>query len=60
MLLKGGVPKTFWGEAVNMATYLVNRCPSLALDFKTPKEVWISHPPKFDNLWVFGCVAYAH
>ncbi|KAL5557135.1 hypothetical protein UlMin_039371 [Ulmus minor] len=60
MLLEGGVPKRFWGEAVNTAAYLVNRCPSSALDFKTPEEVWTGHPPKFDNLRVFGCVAYAH
>ncbi|KAL5541326.1 hypothetical protein UlMin_044586 [Ulmus minor] len=58
MLLEGGVPKRFWGEAVNTAAYLVNRCPSSALDFKTPEEVWTGHPPKFDNLRVFGCVAY--
>ncbi|KAL5555285.1 hypothetical protein UlMin_037521 [Ulmus minor] len=36
------------------------RCPSLALNFKTLEEVWTGHPPKFDNLRVFGCVAYAH
>ena len=22
--------------------------------------MWTGHPPKFDNLQVFGCVAYAH
>ena len=60
MLLEGGVPKRFWGEAVNTAAYLVNRCHSSALDFKTPEEMWTGHPPKFDNLRVFGCVAYAH
>ncbi|KAL5547642.1 hypothetical protein UlMin_002873 [Ulmus minor] len=58
MLLEGGVPRRFWGEAVNTAPYLVNRCPSSALDFKTPEEMWTGHPPKFDNLRVFGCVAY--
>ena len=60
MLLEGGVPKRFCGKAINAAAYLVNRCPSSALDFKTPEEVWTGHPPKFDNLQVFGCVAYAH
>ena len=60
MLLEGGVSKMFWGEVVNMAAYHLNRCLPLALDFKTLEEVWTSHPPKFNNLRVFGCVAYAH
>ena len=50
MMLEAGLPKKFWGEAVNTAAYLVNRCPSTALDFKTPEEVWTGHPPSFDNL----------
>ena len=60
MMLEAGVPKKFWGEAVNIAAYLVNRYPSAELDFKTPEEVWTGHLPKFNNLRVFGCVAYAH
>ena len=27
---------------------------------KTPKEVWLGHPPSYDRLRVFGCVAYAY
>ena len=50
MMLEVGVPKRFWGEAVNTVAYLVNRCPLAALDFKTPEEVWIGYPSKFDNL----------
>jgi len=38
MLLSAGLPKTFWGEAANTTTYVINRCPSSALDFKTPME----------------------
>ena len=49
MMLEGGAPKRFWGEAVNTAAYLVNRCPLVALDFKILEEVWTGHPPKFDN-----------
>jgi len=60
MLLEGGISKRFWGKAINTAAYLVNRCPSSALDFKTPEEVSTGHPPKFDNLRVFRYVAYAH
>src|SRR3954465_3159116 len=60
MLTSAGLTKVFWVEAVSTATYLINRCPSTALDMKTPEEVWSGHPPDLDKLRVFGCVAYAH
>ena len=60
MLSSANLPNKFWAEAVNTAAYLVNRCPSAAIDFKTPEEVWSKSPPNYENLKVFGCVAYAH
>ena len=42
MLISVGLPKVFWAKAVTIATYLINRCPSTALNFKTPEEVWSS------------------
>jgi hypothetical protein len=28
-----------WAEAANVACYLINHSPNLAIDFKIPKEV---------------------
>ena len=50
----------FWAEAVETSCYLVNRSPSLALEDKTPQEVWIRKKPSLSHLRVFGCDAYAH
>lgn len=36
MLFSYNFSKYFWAEAVSVAAYLINRSPSLALDFKTP------------------------
>lgn len=60
MMIGAGVPKIFWAEAVTTAAYLINRCPSTALDLKTPEEVWTGKRLDLGNLRVFGCVAYAH
>lgn len=44
----------------NTTTYLINRCPSIAIGFKTPIELWNGQPAEYGNLRVFGCLAYAH
>lgn len=60
MILNANLSKTFWGEALSTACYLVNRCPSSAIDFKTPMELWSDAPADYSKLRVFGCLAYAH
>jgi hypothetical protein len=45
----------FWAEAVGTSCYLVNRSPSLALDDKTPQEVWFAKKPSLQHVRVFGC-----
>lgn len=60
LLSNANLDKRFWGEAVMTAAYLINRCPSSAIDFKTPIEKWTGKAPDLSNLRLFGCVAYAH
>ena len=55
-----GLPKSFWDEVVFIACLLINRSPSLAIDKKTPQEVWSGTPASYSNLRIFGCPAYAH
>jgi hypothetical protein len=55
-----GLGQDLWAEVVSTAYYLVNRSPSLALDDKTPQEVWIGKEPSLTHLKVFGCDAYVH
>jgi len=40
MIFAQGLEFEFWGEAVNMAMYIKNRCPTKALNSKTPQEAW--------------------
>ncbi len=39
MLSDAGLPKQFWAEALDTATYLRNRSPTKCLDQVTPVEV---------------------
>ena len=39
---------------------LDNRSLSFAIELKTPMEMWSGHPANYENLRIFGCIAYAH
>ncbi|GAA0159625.1 hypothetical protein LIER_16357 [Lithospermum erythrorhizon] len=60
MRLHSGLPHTFWADAINTAAFLVNRGPSVPLEFKIPEEVWSSKKVNLSFLRVFGCLAYVH
>ena len=60
MLFEKRLPKTFWAEAVYTAVYLLNRCPTKALQDKTPIEAWSNRKPSAKHLKVFGCICYVH
>jgi glutaredoxin len=50
----------FWGEAVNTAVYIKNRCPTKAFDSKTLQETWSGKKPDLFHLKIFGCITFAH
>ncbi|RVW84844.1 Retrovirus-related Pol polyprotein from transposon TNT 1-94 [Vitis vinifera] len=60
MRLHVGLPKTFWVDAVSTAAYLINRGPSVPMEFRLLEEVWSGKEVKFSHLKVFGCISYVH
>jgi hypothetical protein len=60
MLSNSGFNRPFWVEAASTACYLINHSPNIAIDKKTPIEVWSGSPADYSQLRVFGCTAYAH
>lgn len=60
LLSDSGLPKTFWGEALNTATYLRNRAPSSTTGNLTPTQRWTGKRPDVSHFRVFGCRAFAH
>ena len=52
-----GLPKV---DAFSTTAYLINRGPTIPMEFKIPEEVWSSKEVKFSHLKVFGCVSYVH
>jgi len=52
------LPSFLWGEAINTAIYILNRCPMKIVEEKTSYEAWIGKKPKISYFRVFGCDAY--
>ncbi|KAG9454135.1 hypothetical protein H6P81_007039 [Aristolochia fimbriata] len=60
-MMKGKtLPKGSWAEAVDCAVYLLNRCPTKSVKFRTPIEAWSGSKPVVGHLKIFGCIVYAH
>ncbi|KAG8486393.1 hypothetical protein CXB51_019730 [Gossypium anomalum] len=54
------LPRTFWAEAVQYAVYLLNRCLTKSVKYKTPNEAWSNQKLGVGHLKIFRCVVYAH
>jgi len=54
MIAKSKLNKNLWAEAVNTATYVLNRVPNSKHPDKTAYEIWFGRQPNVSNLHVFG------
>ncbi|KAL0389476.1 UNVERIFIED_CONTAM: Retrovirus-related Pol polyprotein from transposon TNT 1-94 [Sesamum calycinum] len=58
LLISSGLAKSFLGEALLTAAYLINRSPSVPLLGKVPEHVWSGKNVDLSSLRVFGCSAF--
>ncbi|KAL0454874.1 UNVERIFIED_CONTAM: Retrovirus-related Pol polyprotein from transposon TNT 1-94 [Sesamum latifolium] len=59
LLISSGLSKTFWGEALLTAAYLINRSPFVPLNGKLPECVWSGKNVDLSSIRIFGCSAFA-
>ncbi|MBW0501515.1 hypothetical protein O181_041230 [Austropuccinia psidii MF-1] len=57
LLNGGGLPKQFWAEALNTATFLCNLIPTPSRHNKSPYALWTGKSPHIKKFRVFGCQA---
>lgn len=60
MLFDANLEKCYWAEAVNMATFVINRSASKTLNVKTPEEAWSGKKVDVSNLRIFGSTVMTH
>ena len=59
MMAQANLPISYWGDALLIATYVLNRVPSKSVT-TTPYELWTSQKSNISHLRLWGCVAYVH
>ena len=58
MLHEFDLPKCLWAEAVNTASYIINRVSIRPIAKKTPYELWKNRKPTIAHFRVFGVKCY--
>jgi transposase InsO family protein len=58
LLIHSATPPQYWAEALNTATFLLNRRPCRATGTVTPHDLLLGAPSRYDDLRVFGCLCY--
>lgn len=53
------LPKSYWGDCVLAAAYIINRTPSSVLQYASPYQVLFKQVPDYDEMKAFGCLAIA-
>lgn len=60
-MIKGKqLSKSYWGEAVSTAAYLLNRCPTNQKGNLTPEELFTGIRPSVKHLRIFGSICHRH
>lgn len=60
LLLQASLPSLFWGEAMLMATNIINELPTSILHWSTPYHLLFGSFPTYDHLRTFGCLCFGH
>ncbi|GKC53181.1 ribonuclease H-like domain-containing protein [Tanacetum coccineum] len=60
LLFQANLPPTFWVEALNMATRLLNILPSTAITNEIPYTRLFGKQLDYSLLGTFGCLCYPH
>lgn len=59
LLVQSHLPIRFWGDAILIAIYIINRLPTPILQYKSHFELLLHSSPSYDHLRTFGCLCFA-
>ncbi|KAG8480749.1 hypothetical protein CXB51_025125 [Gossypium anomalum] len=56
-VVKCQLTEVILGKSTSTVCFLINRSPSVAIEKKTPQEVWSGNPANYSDLKIFECPA---
>lgn len=60
LLAQASMPLTFWWEAFQTATLLINGLPTTILNGASPIEILLKKVLNYTDLRIFGCACYLY
>jgi Integrase core domain len=60
LMFQSKIPKYLWSDAILTATYLINRLPSVVLEYKSPLETLNNQKISLNHLRIFGCTCFVY
>lgn len=60
LLAQSSISLNHWDDAFPIASYLINRLPTLVLKNKSPFELLLHKSSNYNFLKVFGCLCYPY
>jgi hypothetical protein len=58
LLIQASLPERYWAEELHIATYILNRLPTMAIQAACPHLALFGFVPSYEHLLVFGCTCY--
>ena len=55
-----GLPKQFWAVAINTAVYLINKEPSVPMNYGILEETWTNKNINLNHMRTFDSISYFH
>ncbi|KAL0394937.1 UNVERIFIED_CONTAM: Retrovirus-related Pol polyprotein from transposon TNT 1-94 [Sesamum latifolium] len=59
MMVQANLPISFWGDAILIVAYILNRVPSKSIP-TTPYELWHDRKPNLEGLRPWGSAGFVH
>lgn len=58
MLAQVALPLVYWDDYFYATVFIINKLPTLVLQYKNPLEIFFRVKPKFEFLKVFRCLCF--
>jgi hypothetical protein len=58
LLIQASLPGRYWAEGLHIATYLLNRLPTMVIQVACPHLALFGSAPSYEHLRVIGCTCY--